>query len=134
MWLLIFLAVCAYMDLKTGYLPAWLLTFASVGVGIYRICNWQGHTALWLGGVGIGIAFLLFSRWTEESLGYGDSWLILLLGGAIGFWNLLWLLSIAFALSGVVSLFLLTVRKCSKTTAFPFVPLLAVSYAGVMYL
>lgn len=134
MWLLIFLFGCACMDLKTRSLPVWVLTLASVSIGIFRICNWENRTFLWLGGAGVGIMFFIISKYTGEAIGYGDSWMILLLGVYLGLWNVLWLLSIAFVLSGMVSVLVLGKNKYSHKASFPFIPFLAVSYMGVMYL
>lgn len=106
MWILIFLLGCAWVDLKTRSLPVWVLTLASVSMGIFRVCNWKNSTWLWLGGAVVGVLFLIISKCTKEAIGYGDSWMILLLGVYLGLWNILWLLSIAFVLSGVMSGFL----------------------------
>lgn len=134
MWILIFLIGCACLDLKMKSLPVWLLMTASVSLGIYRVCNWEESGALWLGGAGIGILFLIISRLTDEAIGYGDSWMILLLGIYLGLWDILWLLSIAFVLSGMTSVVLLVRNRYSRKLSFPFIPFLALSYAGVMYL
>lgn len=82
----------------------------------------------------VGVLFLIISKCTKEAIGYGDSWMILLLGVYLGLWNILWLLSIAFVLSGVMSAFVLRKNKYFSKVSFPFIPFLAVSYAGVMYL
>lgn len=89
---------------------------------------------LWIGGAGIGILFFFISKYTREAIGYGDSWIILLLGIYLGLWDLLWLLSIAFTVTGVLAVFLLAFRKCSRKITIPFVPFLTLAYVGVMYL
>ena len=50
------------------------------------------------------------------------SLLILLLGVAVGFWNLISLLAIAFFLSAVVSAAALVFGKFHRKTTVPFVP------------
>lgn len=101
---------------------------------VYRIWNWEGGALLWLGGAGVGALFLAVSRISDEALGYGDSWLILFLGILLGLRDILWLLSMAFMLSGAFSIVLLMRNRYSRKMSFPFVPFLALAYMGVMYL
>lgn len=134
MWILIFLVGCAWFDLKTKTLPVWFLTTASVLLGLFRIWNWRNDTLLWLGGAGIGILFFLISKCTKEAIGYGDSWIICFLGVYLGLWELLWLLGIAFTLSAMASVLFLMFHNYSGKCSIPFVPFLAISYVGVLYL
>lgn len=134
MWILMWLTGCALIDIRKREIPVWILVLASAGIGIFRVLHWENNTAVWIGGIVVGVVFLLVSRFTEEALGYGDSWIILLLGIYLGLWDVLWLLSIAFMLSGVVAAVVLFRHSWSRKAAFPFIPLLAVSYIGVMYL
>lgn len=134
MWVLIFLTICALIDIRKRQIPVWLLILASVCLSIFRILHWRESTVVWLGGIAVGIVFLIVSKLTDEALGYGDSWMILLLGIYLGVWDLLWLLSIAFLLSAIMAAIVLFKNKWSRKAAFPFVPFLAVSYMGVLCL
>lgn len=134
MWVLIFLTICALIDIRKRQIPVWLLILASVCLSIFRILHWRESTIVWLGGIAVGIVFLIVSKLTDEALGYGDSWMILLLGIYLGVWDLLWLLSIAFLLSAIMAAIVLFKNKWSRKAAFPFVPFLAVSYMGVLCL
>lgn len=134
MWVFLFLSGCALIDLRTRKLPVWILVLASGVVVVFRICHWEKHTFLWLGGIAVGAVFLLVSKLTDEALGYGDSWMIMLLGIYLGLWDVLLLLSMAFLLSGMMALVFLIRNKWSKKVSFPFVPFLALSYMGVMCL
>lgn len=78
--------------------------------------------------------FLMLSKWTREGLGYGDSWMILILGISLGLWDILLLLSIALTCSGILAGILLIKGKWSKKVSFPFIPFLMVGYVGVLYL
>lgn len=51
------------------------------------------------------MVFLLISKCTRESIGYGDSWLILLLGIQLGYLKAISVLFAASLLAGVASLF-----------------------------
>ena len=78
----------------------------------------------------VGIFFLLLSKVTRESFGYGDSILILLIGGLTGLWNLLSLLMIAFSTAALFSIFMLIRKHFSRKSSFPFVPSLTIAYIG----
>lgn len=76
----------------------------------------------------------MLSKWTREGLGYGDSWMILILGISLGLWDILLLLSIALICSGILAIMLLIRGKWSRKVSFPFVPFLMLGYVGVLYL
>ena len=83
-------------------------------------------------GAGTGIVFLIISKVTDESFGYGDSILILIMGGFLGFWNILTVLLTAFSMAALFSSFMLIRKKFHRKSAFPFVPFLTASYIGGM--
>ena len=93
-----------------------------------------GAWELCLFGAAAGCIFLMISKMTRESFGYGDSLLILLLGVVVGFWNLISLLAIAFFLSAVVSAAALVFGKFHRKTTVPFVPFLGIGYFFVRVL
>lgn len=134
MWLIVFLTVCTVFDIKTRTLPVWFMILGNVAAVVFRILNWRQENVLWLGGIVIGIVFLLLSKWTKEGLGYGDSWMILILGISLGFRDMLILLSIALICSGLLAVILLARGGWSKKISFPFIPFLMVGYVGVLYL
>lgn len=134
MWIIIFLLVCTILDMKTRKIPVWFMLLGSAAAVVFRIVNWGQDTATWVGGIVIGIFFLMLSKWTREGLGYGDSWMILILGISLELWDILLLLSIALTCSGILAGILLIKGKWSKKVSFPFIPFLMVGYVGVLYL
>lgn len=96
------------------------------------LCAGKFSAILTAGGIAVGIIFLIISRITREAFGYGDSILIVIMGGMIGFWNILSILMAAFLMASGYSAFLLIVRKFSRKSSFPFIPFLTVSYIGGM--
>ena len=82
----------------------------------------------------VGGVFLLASRWSKEVIGYGDSWLILLLGGYLGIRRVLLLLTIAFFLAGIFGLLGYVLRRLRRGSTIPFIPFLTVAYMGVIFL
>ena len=86
-----------------------------------------------MGGIGIGILFFIVSKVTKEAIGYGDSWLILLLGLYLGASKVLQLLFAASLGAAVVSLFYLWKYHWKRNATLPFVPFLVLAYLGVMF-
>ena len=79
-----------------------------------------------------GGVFLFFSWFTQESFGYGDSILILILGILSGGWNLLWILFAAFLIASVYGGIMIARKKYTRKNSFPFIPFLTVAYLGGM--
>lgn len=133
MWGLIFLLICAMWDLRVKRIPIYLIWSGAAGTIIFNIFFYKGNLFNTLGGIIIGGICLFISKVTEEALGYGDSFVICLLGSYSGFFKTLWTVTLAFTLVGLFSLiFLIRKGDCRKKT-IPFIPFLAISYVGVMY-
>lgn len=134
-WMVLALLVgCAICDWKWREIPLYLLIVMSIDVLILAIGCGGLSLGLRLGGAFIGVLFFIIGKCTKESIGYGDSWLMLLLGVYLGAMQLLQLLFIASVVAGVMSLFLLWKKRWKRTVAIPFVPFLVVGYLGVVFL
>ena len=79
----------------------------------------------------IGSLFIVISKATREGLGYGDSWLMCILGGYLGIWNMLELLVMTWMLTAVVAGIILARSRFKKRTSIPLVPLITVGYIAV---
>ena len=126
----IYLIVLSVMDIRKRKLS---LIFLVSGLLLSAAACLTGRDNTWfqiLGGAAVGSVFIIISRVTEESFGYGDSILILIMGSFLGFWNLIYVLMAAFSLAAVMSVFLLISRKFNRKSSFPFVPFLAAAYIG----
>jgi leader peptidase (prepilin peptidase)/N-methyltransferase len=134
-WMVLALLVaCAICDWKWREIPLYLLIVMSVDVLILAIGCGGLRLGLRLGGALVGVLFFLIGKCTKEAIGYGDSWLMLLLGVYLGAMQLLQLLFIASVVAGIMSLFFLWKKRWKKTVAIPFVPFLVVGYLGVVFL
>ena len=128
-----FLVWCSLWDLKKRCIPMMALVMMQcLAVIIVVLFGWD-NLHLKVLGVLLGFFFLGISKWTREAIGYGDSWLILILGLQLGILKLLRLLLFASLLSGVVSLICLWAYKWKKTATIPFVPFLTIAYMGVVF-
>ena len=76
-------------------------------------------------------AVIVISKATREGLGYGDSWLMCILGGYLGIWNMLELLVMTWMLTAVVAGIILARSRFKKRTSIPLVPLITVGYIAV---
>ena len=132
--LLILLGACALIDWRKRELPLALLLITSVAVVVlFLFCNTESVISR-LGGMLIGALFFGISKWTKEAIGYGDSWLILLLGIYLGSRKLLQVLFVASLAAGLCSLFFLWKRRWKRSATIPFVPFLTAAYMGVVFL
>ena len=123
-WLL-FLSI---WDIKRKELPRLFLGAWTFVLLLWRAWGQQMEAVLWLGGLALGLGFLLISRVSREELGYGDSIGIMNLGIYLGVWNLLELLFLAFSLIFLFSLALLLFRRKSRKMRLPLYPFFFLGY------
>ncbi len=129
-----YLGVLTVMDIRNKRLNLLFLLSGFLLMTAGFFCKREIHPLLLATGAGVGLVFLLASRVTGESFGYGDSILIMIMGGFLGFWDILSLLTAAFLLAAVFSVIMLIRKKFNRKTAFPFVPFLMIAYTGGMIL
>ena len=128
----VYMIVLMLMDIKWKKLSLAALMSGFIILTAGFLCGRNIHVMLLAAGAGVGIVFMVVSRVTEEAFGYGDSILILIMGGFIGFWNILSLLVAAFSMAALFSIFMLLRKKFHRKSAFPFVPFLTAAYIGGM--
>ena len=129
-----YMGVLTVMDIRDKRLNLLFLLSGFLLVIAGCFCKREIHPLLLVTGGGVGLVFLLASRVTGESFGYGDSLLILIMGAFLGFWDVLSVLTAAFLLAAVFSVTMLIRKRFSRKTAFPFVPFLMIAYTGGMIL
>lgn len=130
----LFLLLCSICDIRTKKIPIRLLMAMSLMISVFILvqCN-QGIEAM-LGGALTGVLFCFISKWSKEAIGYGDSWIILLLGGYLGWKRVFLLLGAAFFFAGIFSLIGIVWKKWKRSYSIPFAPFLTIAYLGVMFL
>lgn len=130
----VILIAAGYKDWKTKQISLRLLLLLGIAAVVLRIVVVEDTIALTLGGVAIGILFLGVSKVTGEAIGYGDSWLIILLGIYLGGKKLLGVVLGACICASIFSLLSCLRKGWNRKYAIPFVPFLAVAYLGVVFL
>ena len=106
-----------------------LLILLAIAVLCQVLCS-KGELRMMVAGGLCGGVFLFLSWFTQESFGYGDSILILILGILYGGWNLLWILFAAFLIASVYGGIMIARKKYTRKNSFPFIPFLTVAYLG----
>ena len=132
--ILLLLGACSVSDARKKTMPIVLLFVFSMAVAVFAVFDDSVSVRLRVGGVIMGILFLLISKCSKEAIGYGDSWLILLLGIYLGYLRAIGILFIASLIAGVVSVFYLWKRGWKKKATLPFVPFISISYLGAIVL
>lgn len=131
---LLLLLIFSYIDIRFRKVPVKLLIFSNAAAFIYHVAFREIHIWVLLGGILVGAVFLLISKVTDEEVGYGDSWGILILGTYMGIWRLLEVLSISFLLLGAAAGAVLCTKRMSRKCALPFFPFLAGGYMMALML
>ena len=108
-----------------------LLVMLGILSVIYQILCEENMWLSGLGGIAIGCFFLVFSYATREALGYGDSWLICILGVFVGGMVLLEMLVVAWAAVSIGAMVILVRKRFSRKASIPFVPFIALGYGLV---
>ncbi len=132
-WILLgFLIVFSISDFKWRGVRTWMLVMMSVVVLLFGIFVTEEPIWSILGGVIVGVLFLGISYGTKESIGYADSWLILILGVYLGIRDTLLMLTVAFFFAGLVSLVGIAVKRWKRNGTIAFIPFLTMAYIGVI--
>ena len=90
--LFLLLIICAVTDWKEKRIPVSLLVLATLASGAFSLLCENVVLSSRLLGAGVGIIMFLISKITKEAIGYGDDWLILMLGIYLGWGKLLQLI------------------------------------------
>lgn len=130
----VFLLIAAYRDWKTKQISLRLLAVMAFVIILLRFAVVSDTVWSTLAGIMVGLCFFLLSKCTGEAIGYGDSWLILLLGIHLGGKPLLEVIFAASFFASLFSILYSMVRGWSRKQTIPFVPFLSMAYLGVVFL
>lgn len=130
----LFLIIAAYKDWRTKRVSCVLLAVMAVVILGMRLFIIEESLLSTIGGIAIGVVFLTLSKCTGEAVGYGDSFLIFLLGIALGGKEALETVFIAMLFSCVCSIFYSIRHGWNRKHTIPFIPFLAAAYIGVVFL
>lgn len=134
--LFVFLGICAVYDGIRKEIPlvvVWLGVIVAIvlhiqGLGINQ--TWQAAVL----SVIPGVAFWILSFITCEKVGYGDGWILSMIGLFMGLWRCFLILMIGLISSSLVVLILLAVKRVSRNYQLPFAPFLLLGMGVVVCL
>lgn len=124
--LFLFLAVCAVFDgleRKVPLVVVWLGMFLAVCL---RIGGAMGETGMIAVALSLlpGVAFFLLGFLTGEKVGYGDGWVLLMIGLFLGVYQCFLILLVGLMAESAVAIVLLAVGKIKRDREIPFLPFL----------
>lgn len=123
----IWLSVLACIDAKYKEIPVWLSVLGG-GLGIcFCIMEKRGVEEIFFSCIP-GIVALIFSKFSKEVIGYGDSIVIFILGIFLTFPQLVSIGALAFGIAGGVALVLLVVFRKKGSYRIPFLPFVWIAY------
>lgn len=128
------LLVLAWEDWRKRKVSLWILGLLFFICILSRIFWASTSLESTVGGIGLGLLLLGISRWSKEAIGYGDSLLALALGIYMGGKGLLGVLFTASFLACIYSLFFCLRHGWSRKSTLPYIPFIAISYIGGMFL
>lgn len=130
MWVEVFLflllAICAVCDGLKKEIP---LAVVWIGIALAIVMQIQGMPGgrSWLSltlSVLPGTVFWMLSLITGEKVGYGDGWVLIMIGLFMGLWRCFLILLIGLVSESLVVLILMVLRKISRDRQIPFAPFL----------
>ena len=132
-WLLgSMIVICGVRDFRKREIPTWWLIILSVIIVVFIVLFDRGMYFSRFVGALLGLFFFFVSKCTKEAIGYGDSWLILVLGIYLGGFSAVQVLFWAALIAAVAALFQLWRKRWKRNIRIPFIPCLAIAYIGVV--
>lgn len=128
-----FLLLCSWQDIKTKEISMRLmLLFAVTGIFL-NILTWTPWQ-IWVGGILPGVGMLVFSKLSEEQIGYGDGIALFVTGLFLTGKETLGLFLTALFFCAFITVPMFFTGKLGKGASYPFLPFLAAAYSIYLFL
>lgn len=126
------LGVCSWEDMKSKEVDVYKIYLFGI-IGILWHLFGDGKTVYSiLGGMLIGVAFLILGKFTNGSIGAGDGLILIDTGILLGSTENFKLLCGGIFLAGIAALILLVFFQKNRKYEMPFIPFLLVTYVGML--
>lgn len=124
--LFLFLAVCAVFDSLYRQIPLAVVWVGMLTAVILQIYGAIGETGVFEAVVSLtpGLVFFLLSFFSGEKVGYGDGWVLLMIGLFLGAYRCFFILFVGLLAESVIAIILLVFRVIQRDRELPFVPFL----------
>lgn len=133
---ILMLAVGSIWDIRDRQIPVKLLIIDIIAGAILMIINrkinWPDEWYLYMVGILIGIVILLAGYFSNGCIGMADGIMLAVIGGILGYQEMLFLLMNAVMAAAVCSIILIVLRKGNRKTAIPFFPFMLLGYLLVV--
>lgn len=132
--LFLFLAVCAVFDGLYKQIPLAVVWLGMLTAICLQISGAMGETGILTAAVSLvpGAGFLLLSFFSREKVGYGDGWVLLMIGLFLGIYRCFLILIVGLAAESAIAIVLLAFRKIQRDKEIPFSPFLLLGMGVVV--
>lgn len=124
--LFILMGICAVIDGIKREIPIAIVWIGIATAVILRAQGAIGEESLLVVILSVipGAMFWLISLVTREKVGYGDGWMLIMIGLFVGMWRCFLILLIGLVSESVIVLILLALQRISCDRRIPFAPFL----------
>lgn len=132
--LFLFLAVCAVFDGFSRRVPLAVVWAGMLTAVCFRISGVMGETDIVPTALSLlpGAGFFLLGFLTEEKVGYGDGWALLMIGLFLGAYRCFLILFVGLVVESAAAMALLMLRKIKRDREIPFLPFLLLGMGVVV--
>lgn len=125
-FLCVFLGICAVCDSVERNIPLAVVWLGIITAIVLRVQGLAGNVTWQSAALSIipGVMFWILGFVSGEKVGYGDGWMLIMIGLFVGLWECFLILMIALVSGSVVVLILLAAGRVSKDFQLPFAPFL----------
>lgn len=127
-----FLAGISVYDIFFRKISGFVLVIGTILAVGYSIGFSENSWYVSVAGAAIGGVLLVIAYATDQSVGYGDVWLLTILGIYLGIWTLLEVLMVAWMIMAIAAGICLIKKKWSRHTAPPMSPFITVGFIVLM--
>lgn len=124
--LFLLMGICAVydgMERKIPLVVVWIGIAAAAALHIQGMAGERSWLSISLS-VLPGMVFWMLSFITGEKVGYGDGWMLVMIGLFVGLWRCCVILLVGLMSESLIVLILLAFRRISRDRQIPFAPFL----------
>lgn len=134
--LFLIMGICAVIDGLKREIPIAVVWMGIVIAVILRLRGMIGEGGAIMAALSVipGVMLWMISFVSREKVGYGDGWMLVMVGLFVGIWRCFLILLIGLVSESVIVLILLAVQRISRDRRIPFAPFLLLGMGAVLCL